>query len=336
MKRFLFIPLTILLILTGCKQSSIFESSPAMRTQAQITHLDSLLKSAPHGWKMVYFPKVDSLLFINSSETLKSSAVQKNYYGYGGFQYLVKFNDRNQLTIVSDNGGREQIQKEIGEYAIRLHSSIQLSFTTYTSIHRLVNNEFEGVSDFLFRYKDFKGRLVFSTAKEHDSSRSYIMLTPIGTESEWSNGMETARQNRVFFEQMKNPQIRIQKGGRLFFQSDVPLTASDYDNSLTTTRRHKRYHLFLFLLQEYGGVIQKGYNAIGSGYVATESGLSFRPGFFYDKNVIFHDFERVGDTFVAQLVRVYNPLTRRFQYESKHLFPDGEDTNFTAEIYDAK
>lgn len=332
MKRLLFIHLAIIFLLMGCKEDHTFDKSPALRTQEQLIHFQSKLKSAPYGWEMIYFPKIDSLLFINATATLKNTAVNKEYYGYGGYKYLIRFSDDNKLKMMADTDNKQEIMEENGEYAVKLNNSIQLSFTTYTSIHKLINHELGGVADFLFQYEDFKGNLIFTTANENNSSKPYIMLSPLKSEEEWNVNIKKAQENRLFFERMKNPQIRLRKGGKVFYESDVFL--SDAPSNEEGLR--KRYHLFLFLIQEYGGVIQKGYNAIGSGYAGTAKGLTFRPGFFYSNKVVFRDFSREGDKFIAELVNVYNPITRKFQYESKHLFPEGETTNYIAEIYDAK
>lgn len=332
MKRFLFIPLLICLSLLSCQTETVFEQSPAVRTQEQLMEFEEMLKEAPFGWEMVYFPKVDSLLFINASDVLKSTAVQSEYYGYGGYIYYLDFKDNRKVEIRTEDIRSNELTNEVGEYAVRLNSSIQLSFTTYTSIHKLINSELEGVADFLYLYKDFNNHLVFATANEQDGKRSYITLKPVATKDQWENDLREVKKNRELYEQMKNPQIRLKIGGRTIYQSDVRLTSSE----LKQERERKRYHLFLYELQEYGGVIHKGYNALGSGYVPTPEGISFRPGFYHSSKVIFRDFKREGKTFVSELVSVYNPLLRKFQNESKHLYPDGEVTNYVAEIYDAE
>ena len=51
--------------------------------------------------------------------------------------------------------------------------------------------------------------------------------------------------------------------------------------------------------------------------------------------MIFFDFQREGNRFVAELVSVYDPLLRHTRLVSKHLHPKGEPTGLKAEIYDA-
>src|SRR3712207_541510 len=75
---------------------------------------------------------------------------------------------------------------------------------------------------------------------------------------------------------------------------------------------------------------------LGSGYAGTEAGLSFHAGIRLNANHVFHDFERVDDKFICELVQVYDPHTLRPYLMAKHLAPKGQykETGYIAEIFD--
>lgn len=329
--------LSYLLILCtlSCTKEFSFDKSPSERTALYRQNLKEQLIQAPHGWRMIYFPRVDSLLFRKPAERLEHTAVQQDKYGYGGYVFLIRFNHGNRLELKTDMGeAPERIYG--GSYDIRLGSAVQLSFTTHTPMHRLVNSEFEGVSDFLYRYTDFRGRLIFTTGVSGLTNRPYIVLEALKSDDDWESATKQAQQNRLFFERMEHPQIAIRQGSRLFFQSDVPFKDSRGDLRLERERNRKRYHLFLALRNRHEIIFRSGYNGIGSGYVGTEEGLTFHPGFSINNKVTFYDFERVGERFVSELVSVYDTQSQRFVLVSKHLYPEGEPTNYIAEIRDSK
>ncbi|SUB77526.1 DUF4302 domain-containing protein [Porphyromonas macacae] len=323
------------LLAVGCKQDNAFDRSPAERMERHIENFKQTLVSAPHGWQLQYFPRVDSLLFRNPSTRLDWTDVTKDKYGYGGYLMLIKFAEGNRLEIKADLTDRQAKNVTSAEYDIRLGSSLQLSFTTHAPLHELVNSEFGGVSDFVYRYRDYWGNLIFTTGVSDDSNRPYIVLSPLKTAEEWKSGAEQAFENRKFFESMVHPQIRIRRGSRIFFQSDVPFKkpGDEQNKEKELERNRRRYHIFLSYREKYDPIF-RGYNGLGSGYTGTKEGLSFRPGFSYDDKTTFFDFERKGDKFVAELVSVYDPLFQKFHFESKHLFPEGEPTSYIAEIID--
>ncbi|SUB93717.1 Uncharacterised protein [Porphyromonas macacae] len=72
------------------------------------------------------------------------------------------------------------------------------------------------------RYRDYWAILYLPPGFRDDSNRPYIVLSPLKTAEEWKSGAEQAFENRKFFESMVHPQIRIRRGSRIFFQSDVP------------------------------------------------------------------------------------------------------------------
>lgn len=325
-----------LLLVSSCREDNVFADSPAQRTSNYKQELRHTLMAAPHGWAMTYFPRVDSLLFRSATARVEDTQTGPERFGYGGYLFTIKFSSDNQLEMKTDLEGYETQKVYPGEYDIRLGSSLQLSFTTFTPLHELVNRELGGVSDFVYRYTDMQGRLIFTTGVSGLTNRPYILLTPLRSDEAWREVTTKAQEHRRFFEAMEHPQIQIRRGSRLFFQSDVPFKDARGDLSRQRERNRKRYHLFRAYRQRHDILFRGGYNAIGSGYIGTAEGISFRPGFAYDAKAVFYDFERVGDKFVCELVSIYDTQLQRFVLVSKHLHPEGEQTNLIAEIADIK
>ena len=57
--------LTICLLAACSSDDDAFDKSPSQRSSESIAALKNELVSASHGWRVLYFPKTDSLLFSN-------------------------------------------------------------------------------------------------------------------------------------------------------------------------------------------------------------------------------------------------------------------------------
>src|SRR3712207_1184818 len=95
--------LSALLLFTSCTSDTEnnFDSSPADRNRAAITNLREQLVEAPYGWKVIYFPKTDSLLFSNPNEVI-GKYQYNGRYGYGGYYYIMTFDDKGKVTMTAD------------------------------------------------------------------------------------------------------------------------------------------------------------------------------------------------------------------------------------------
>lgn len=319
----------------SCQQSPVYEQSPAERTARHRAELTERLVASPHGWELTYFPRVDSLLFRDATARWADTQVQQDKYGYGGYTFAVQFAKSGRLRLKTDQDAYSAGEVFEGEYDIRLGSALQLSFTTFTPLHSLIDSELGGVADFVYRYTDHLGRLIFATGVSGETNRPYIALTPLERAEAWETLTPKTVEHRRQFERMQHPQLTIRRGSRLFFQSDVPFSDARGDRRKVQERNRRRYHLFLALRNRHEVIFRSGYSALGSGYVGTEHGLTFRPGFSADGKAIFHDFEYVDGRFVAELVRIYDPLERRFVLASRHLHPEGEPTSYIAIIEDS-
>ncbi len=327
-----------LLLLAACSSNDdVFDKSPSQRSSESIASLKDELVNAPHGWRVIYFPKTDSLLFSNPSELIPHSGF-RGRYGYGGDCFTMKFNADNTVEMRADYTAQSVATAQRSEYLVSRNSYTQLSFITYNYLHQLVNDRFAGSSDFLYVGKNEDGELVFRTASYLQPAREYIVFTKLKSTEDTLLTVQKAYENRTFFEQMINPQLLIHRGGRTYFRSDLYIKRKvETNEALLREIEEKKYYLFLFTqkknpIPDYPA---KEITGLGSGYSGTEQGLTFRAGLRYDSKTMFFDFERVGDRFVAELVSVYDPLLRRSRLVSKHLHPEGEFTGIRAEIYDA-
>lgn len=79
------------LLLAACSsKDDVFDKSPSQRSSESITALKAELVNAPYGWRVLYFPKTDSLLFSNPSELISQYGF-RGQYGYGGDCFTMKF-----------------------------------------------------------------------------------------------------------------------------------------------------------------------------------------------------------------------------------------------------
>lgn len=325
--------LSLLLLFEQCANPVVVTQTSSQRIQQKIASLDSLLQSAPQGWQLTYFPKVDSLLFTNFSSKLIGIDIDKNRYGFGGHTYWIRFLPGGNLEMLAINGA--DVTQHKGSYKIGLSESLQISFITYLPIHEMVTPQWGGASDLLFVECDWQNRIILRTAHSQEYQRQRIFLTPLPEDKVPAEEAKKALNNRLFFERMQNPQIRLKKGSRIYFESDVQLNDKFSDGSLNKWRIERRYFLFLYNLRRYGDYNFKGYNGLGSGYTETPEGLVFFPGFSFDGKHTVNFVKRKGDKFVAELVRIWDPIYQKYTIESKHLHPQGEPLPYYIEIFNA-
>ena len=323
--------------LTACNnEQTTFDQTPTQRSQNAVEDLRRELIAAPYGWRVVYFPKTDSLLYSNPDEAINQTALRGSY-GYGGHCFTMRFADDNTVETRADFDEETVARPIVSQYTVNRNSFAQLSFATYTYVHRLANDRFEGASDWLYMGKDPDGQLMFRSANHLLPAREYIRMTRLSAPDETTGVVQKAVDNRLAFERMVNPQLRIYRGGRTFFQSDYFVKRPvETNQSLLREIREKRYYLFVFArkrnpIPDYP---PKEITGLGSGYTGTEQGLTFRAGLRFDAAKQFYDFERKGNRFEAELVQVYDTLLRSTRYVSKHLHPEGISTGIKAEIYD--
>ena len=334
--------LILMVFCFSCKDEKVFDSSPSERNANHIGELRKELVNAPYGWAVTYFPRTDSLLFTNVNELItlpKGIFEDKNKYGYGGHYFLMKFSENGIVETVADYNEESLTKKLQSEFEVSQNTFTQLSFTTYTYLHSLVNDRFTGSSDFLYTGKDVDGNLIFKTSSYIEPAREYIIFTKLKNDESWQEDIQKSYDNKLFFEKMKNPQLIIRRAGRVYFHSDVQMNVTyggdESVNGKQPPEVYQRYRLFLardyFASQGWLGNKVKG---LGSGYVGTADGLTFKPGIRYSETYIFYDFRREGERFVCELVKVVDPYSKKTHWVSKHLAPYGEESGVIAEIRD--
>ena len=307
----------VVLLAIGCSSDdNVFDKSPSQRNKESITALQDELVNAPYGWRVLYFPKTDSLLFSNPSELISQHGF-RGRYGYGGDCFVMKFSKDNKVSMRADF--TEQTVNEVAqsEYLINRNSFTQLTFSTYNYIHQLVNDRFAGSSDFLYMGKNEDGDLVFRTATYLQPAREYIVFTKLKNAEDTIAVVQKSYENRTLFEKMVNPQLLIHRGGRTYFRSDIYVKRDvETNQALLKEIKEKKYYLFLFTQKKnpIPGYPAKEMTGLGSGYSGTEHGITFRSGLRYDSKTMFFDFQREGNRFVAEL--------------------EGEFTGLKAEIWD--
>ena len=192
----------------SCKDEKVFDSSPSERNANHIGELRKELVNAPYGWAVIYFPQTDSLLFTNVNELItlpKGIFEDKNKYGYGGHYFLMKFSENGIVETVADYNEESLTKKLQSEFEVSQNTFTQLSFTTYTYLHSLVNDRFTGSSDFLYTGKDVDGNLIFKTSSYIEPAREYIIFTKLKNDESWQEDIQKSYDNKLFFEKMKNP-----------------------------------------------------------------------------------------------------------------------------------
>ena len=101
--KYLLTTALIALLLASCqKDHNVFEQSPSERMLQQRIALQKELTEAPYGWKVLYFPRTDSLLFATPTKAEKRSDsryVEKLLnQGFGGFYFLMTFHKDNTVS----------------------------------------------------------------------------------------------------------------------------------------------------------------------------------------------------------------------------------------------
>ena len=155
---------TILLALTlwsGCVENQItpdFKQTPAKRQKEAISELRTLLKSSEHGWKAAYKPDK-----------------QVGYY-----DFLFKFLQDSIVETHTDFLTADSAMQK-SEYNVIWGSTVKLSFTTNSPLHRLADSNIspipnnsgsgrKGSFEFLYYGKAANGEdLIFRTDRNQDS-----------------------------------------------------------------------------------------------------------------------------------------------------------------------
>lgn len=339
MRRYHIIGAFLSLLLFSCKGEHLFKQAPTVRSDAYVQALKEELVGAEYGWRVIYFPRTDSLIFNDYKRNYQESEFISGEMGYGGRYFHMRFFEDGTVEMLSDGTENEVTTSRRSKYEVTQSAVAKLSFTTYNYLHALVNSGFQGSSDFFYLRREQNGDILMSTFSYTEVEREYILFQKLPTAEAWSEDIRKAYENRKFFEERRNFQIKIHQGDRIFYTSDRNFRDAIVKGDLLRPYREeslgKRYHLFAFTSVQplYSGDRRIRFAVLGSGYTGTHEGLTFRSGIRLGSQYTFRSFKREGDHFVCELVRIYDPLYRVWKLESKHHYPDGEPTGMVAHIY---
>lgn len=137
----------------------LFDDNPSTRINDQIDLVRNTLLSAKDGWKVTYFTNDNQL---------------------GGFTYLIKFLDEQNVEMDSDFGSSKGTVTQ-SKWDIKLGSTVKLSFTTANKIHELSDSNtspddallgqgYQGSIEFLY-YGTDGNDLVFRANKRSNEVR---------------------------------------------------------------------------------------------------------------------------------------------------------------------
>ena len=150
-----------MLVVFSCQDynvEEVFDKSAAERSQESINNLRDLLKSSEHGWTVSYKPSQD--------ET-------------GYYQFVFKFMKDSVVEVASDFSPADLTPKT-SNYDVLLGSTTKLSFSTYSSLHKLSDSNFspipgnggaglKGDFEFLYYGTTEEGDIIFRTNRTQDT-----------------------------------------------------------------------------------------------------------------------------------------------------------------------
>lgn len=120
MKKILLPVLTLMVLFTACKKETnrIFSESFDERINSSLAKYQAVLTDAPYGWKA----------FITTD------------HGNGGtYSFYMRFNDSNQVTMLSDFDTSFAVTPKTSGYRIRQQQQPTLIFDTYSYVHILAD-----------------------------------------------------------------------------------------------------------------------------------------------------------------------------------------------------
>lgn len=208
--------------LTSCSPAMNGDQAPDSKIKETREDLRELLASVPSGWKVEYFPSCDSLLFADPSKHVREQDFTLRPVGVGGFAFWMKFDNEGKVETLADLWKEETSTKPIiSRYSVDYSTQTTLSFTTGTYLHLLSNDTYKGEYQWLYRGKDRLGRLVFGSRNSFLPAIMYARFTRLGSETDGKEIIVAASKNRKRYEEMKNPQLIIRQGDRVFYRSDL-------------------------------------------------------------------------------------------------------------------
>lgn len=148
-----------------------FDKSSSERINEAMVECKNVLTSAQNGWLMKYYPKANTQ--------------------YGGYNILVKFDDKGNVTAMSDAMGSET--KATSHYKLEQSSGVVLSFDEYNEVIHFfsdpanpagIGNNGKGMEgDLEFRVLTASADSVVMLGKKRNAK---IVMTPLAQDADWA------------------------------------------------------------------------------------------------------------------------------------------------------
>jgi hypothetical protein len=164
MKKLLYIIFAFGLIVQSCNNNDFeykFDKTPDKRIKEKVDSYYNILTSSEYGWKTLYYPNEDE---------------------YGGYQFLISFDEKGNASIISDLKG----ERDTSLYKIKAEQDLMLIFDTSSQFHILTDpskdNPGKGVGgDFEFLFEEVSNEKIVLKGKIGGSE---MILYPAGKSTE--------------------------------------------------------------------------------------------------------------------------------------------------------
>lgn len=308
------------------------------RQQQRIDELKSVLCSAPNGWRMKYFPNLNSRLNTDITENYKTEAHSltdvylQRRMGAGGYNLFLKFREGGEMEVLTDiayapadveSHYQPVYQTEIGQaqYGISVSDDLTLFFRTGTMLEELYPFQINATAKFLPVLVSPE-RILLRTMNYPEPGREWIEMTPLEVpEEQWVEKMNRIIREKEEFRTRSYKDLRqnlkedrdcvlrimVTDTRKVVYETSYDFgqqmmqyrLSASYSKDWQSHRKVARYDRMqyeLFLKNEQPNLTVHGYDGstyytgLGSGYLATENGLEFRPGFKFDEGVVFTEF----------------------------------------------
>lgn len=296
----IFITLLVLIIMGSCSSDDgfIFSDNSTVRIKKSIEKIKTTLLDSEKGWIMSYFPNIDKYHYSNIKQNLYTDNLSyirlkdQEGFGYGGFNFLIKFNKENNFIMQSDfdlNQGAIN-----GEYNVSHNNGIELSFLTRNPIHNLVEKGFNGSTSFIIK-KVEKDTIILSTIRNIGIDKEHIVLSKMPNGMDWQSHLDNIKKIKNEFEKMSFPVLEIlNPEQKVIFKSNYYPRNQEQQQEPYFMNIHKRYVLFVEN-KEPNEYLSKFLVGVGSGYSFTDDKLIFKNGFKLNEEVTFRVFKRENE-----------------------------------------
>lgn len=197
-----------------------FDKSSSERANETMVECKNVLTSAQNGWLMKYYPKANTQ--------------------YGGYNILMKFDDKGNVTAMSDALGSET--KATSHYKLEQSSGIVLSFDDYNSVIHFfsdpanpasIGNNGKGMEgDLEFRLQTACADSVVMLGKKRSAK---IVMTPLAQDTDWAKMLENVEwlENEMAFPSYKTEVNGAQYVATTSYRT-MTFTRTDVEEDLVT------------------------------------------------------------------------------------------------------